>query len=400
MRVLAITGLGVVSPIGIGHDAFMAALADDRKARELAFSGPKTVLADERFKNAKVAEVANFDAAQYLGDKGLRNFDRLTRMLIVAAKQALEHAAIKRDGVFIASCSERVGICAATAYGSLDSITEINRVAELESPRFLNPSRFPNTVINSAAGYASIWENLEGPNVTIVDGNCGALDAVLTAETHIACGRADALLLGGAEVLTEPLYLAFQKLGIISEGDSRCEPGEVTSRGTHLGEGAALLLVEDGEHAAQRGARVYAEIVGCGTAFEAPASDIQLVHASDRAVERAVRAALCDAGLAPGDIDLVCSAESGVNRVDMAEEEGLARVLGGDVPTVFPKALWGETFGAAGALAMLAAVGWLSGVRPTMVRGELAREVRTVLVTAMGYYGNVSVVILRKAKQA
>lgn len=399
MRVLAITGLGVVSPIGIGYEAFAAALTDARRAKELAFDGPKTVLTDERFKNAKVAEVGNFDAAQYLGDKGLRNFDRLTRMLIVAAKHALEHAGLKRDGEFIASRSERVGICAATAYGSLDSITEINRVAELESPRFLNPSRFPNTVINSAAGYTSIWENLEGPNVTIVDGNCGALDAVLTAETHIACGRADALLLGGAEVLTEPLYLAFQKLGIISEGDSRCAPGEVTSRGTHLGEGAALLVVEDGEHAKSRGATVHAEIIGCGTAFEPPASDAQLVHASDRAVERAVRAALRDANLAPGDIDLVCSAESGVNRVDMAEEEGLARVLG-DVPTVFPKALWGETFGAAGALAMLASVSWLSGVKPApLMRGELLRDVRTVLVTAMGYYGNVSVVILRKAKQ-
>ncbi len=401
MRRLAITGIGVVSPVGIGFHDFCQALREPQATKLRAFGGPYTVLTDERFRNAHVAEVRDFDAAQYLGDKGLRNFDRLTRMLIVSAKRALEAACIKREGAFIAASSERVGICAATAYGSLDSITEINRVAELEHPRYLNPSRFPNTVINSAAGYVSIWECLEGPNVTIVDGNCGALDAVLTAETHLSRGRADVLLVGGGEILSEPLYLAFEKLGVVSEGDSLSSPGEVASRGTHLGEGAALLCVERTAYAVARDAPVLAELVGFGAAFEAPASEAQLVHASDRAVERAVTAALRDAALSASAIDLVCSAESGVNRIDMAEEEGLSRVLGSDVPTVATKALWGETFGAAGALSMAAAVGFLTGVPvQPILRGDQPREVRHVLVTAMGYYGNVSAVILRKASKA
>jgi 3-oxoacyl-[acyl-carrier-protein] synthase II len=413
MLPLAITGLGVVSPIGVGSEAFTAALRDAHKAKEQAFSGARAVLTGERYERARVAELGEFDAAQYLGDKGLRNFDRLTRMLIVAAKHALEHAGVKREGVFQGFDAARVGICAATAYGSLDSITEINRVAELEHPRYLNPSRFPNTVINSAAGYVSIWEGLEGPNITIVDGNCGALDAVLTADTHIGCGRADALLVGGAEVLSEPLYVAFDKLGVVSEGDSCSEPGDVTSRGTHLGEGAALMLVETCARAQARGARVLGEIVGFGTAFEPPASESVLVHASDKAVERAVRAALRDAGLSADDIDLVACAESGVNRIDMAEEEGLARVLGSEVPVVATKAVWGETFGAAPALSMAAVLAWFAGATPSPVlRGELGvlsgvpdrlrghpspKEVKTVLVTAMGYYGNVSAVVLKKA---
>jgi 3-oxoacyl-(acyl-carrier-protein) synthase len=400
MEPLAITGLSVVSPFGVGREAFRAALADASKAKQRAFAGPHGVLSGERFEQARVAEVRDFDAAQYLGDKGLRNFDRLTRMLIVAAKHALEDAGIKREGVFVAHSAERVGICVATAYGALDSITEINRVAELEHPRYLNPSRFPNTVVNSAAGYTSIWENLEGPNVTIVDGNCGALDAVLTAETHLSCGRADALLVGGAEVLSEPLYLAFAKLGVVSEGDSPSLPGEVTSRGAHLGEGCALVTLECARRARARGARALGEIVGYGAAFEPPASEVQLVHASDRAVERAVRAALADAGLSPCDIDLVCSAESGVNRMDMAEEEGLSRVLGCDVPTVATKALWGETFGAAGALSLVAALVWLEGIEAApLLRGTPRRDVRHVLITALGYYGNVSAVIVRKANE-
>src|SRR4051794_39440714 len=167
MQSLAITGLSVVSPVGVGRAAFFAALSDPEAAKKRAFAGPRSVLTDARFAHAHVAEVSDFDAAQYLGDKGLRNFDRMTRLLVVAAKHALEEAGLKRDGAFLDLAPERIGICAATAYGSLDSITEINRVAELEHPRYLNPSRFPNTVINSAAGYVSIWEGLEGPNVTI-----------------------------------------------------------------------------------------------------------------------------------------------------------------------------------------------------------------------------------------
>lgn len=402
MLPLAITGFGIVSPLGIGRAAFTDTLRDPDAARRMAFGGTRSVLSPERFAAAHVAEVSDFDAAQYLGDKGLRNFDRLTRMLIVAAKHALEDAGLKQDGNFMHYAAERVGICAATAYGSLDSITEINRVAELEHPRYLNPSRFPNTVINSAAGYVSIWEGLQGPNVTVVDGNCGSADAVLTAETHLAHRRADALLVGGGEVLSEPLYLAFEKLGVVSEGERPSLPGDVTSRGTHLGEGAALCVLEQSAAAARRGATVLGEVVGFGTAFEAPASEAQLVHCSEHTVERAVRAALLDADLPASAIDLVCSAESGVSRMDLAEQEGLSRVLGSDVATVATKAIWGETFGAAAALSLCASLVWLGkgpddleGPAP-ILRGALARPVRTVLVTAMGYYGNVSAVIVRK----
>jgi 3-oxoacyl-[acyl-carrier-protein] synthase II len=387
MLPLAITGLGVVSPIGIGRAAFAAALRDPASAQQSAFSQPRSVLSDARFARAQLAEVANFDAGQFLGDKGLRNFDRLTRMLIVAAKHALEDAGVKQDGAFIGFAPERVGICAATAYGALDSITEINRVAELEHPRFLNAGRFPNTVINSAAGYASIWEGLQGPNVTIVDGNCGAADAVLTAETLLAADRADLLLVGGVEVLSEPLYLAFERFGAVAERGA----------GARLGEGAALCALEHAAAARRRGASVHAELIGYGTAFEAPPGEARLVHASERAVERALRAALNDAGLAPSEIDLVCSAEGGVGRIDAAERAGLERVFGTEPARVASKAIWGETFGAGCALSLAASLSWLAGTLPP---GGSVREIRHVLITAMGYYGNVSALVVRKGSQS
>ena len=193
------------------------AFADPEAAAKRAFTGEPEVLTREKFPEAHSAEVWGFDPNAHLGDKGHRNFDRLTKYLIVAAKLALEDAGVKKDGKFVGALApEQVGICSSTAYGSLDSITELNLVAELEDPRYINPARFPNTVINAAAGYVSIWEDLRAPNATIVDGNCGSIDAVLSCETHLAHRRADAFLVGGGDVITEVLYLALRRLGAIA----------------------------------------------------------------------------------------------------------------------------------------------------------------------------------------
>ncbi|MEM9192946.1 MAG: beta-ketoacyl synthase N-terminal-like domain-containing protein [Myxococcota bacterium] len=381
---LAITGVGVVSPLGVGRPAFEASLANPEAAREKAFGTP-TVLDREKVGEAWAAEAWDFDAPSYLGKKGLRNFDRLTRFLVVAGKHALEDAGIKRDGEFVAYGPSRVGICSSTAYGSLDAITELNLVAELEDPRYINPSRFPNTVINAAAGYVSIWEDLRAPNVTVVDGNCGALDAVVTSETHLAHRRGDVFLVGGGEVLSEPLYLAFKKLGVVADRE-----GE----GFRFGEGAAYLVVERPEGAAGREATVLGTIAGYGTAFSPPASDAVLVHASSDSVVRAIRDALQDAGLER--VDVVAAAVSGLAESDRCELEGIREVLG-DVPVAAPKQILGESFGGAGALAMAAVLSWFSGaaVGP-IVQGEAAEDVSTALVVTIGFYGNVSAVVLRK----
>jgi 3-oxoacyl-(acyl-carrier-protein) synthase len=238
----------------------------------------------------------SFDAKKYLGDKGLRNFDRLTKMLIVCGKLALQDADLKRAGSHLLS-PDRIGVCSATAYGSLEAITEAVQVTELEDPRFLNPNRFPNTVINAAAGYVSIWEDLRAPNVTVVDGNCGSLDAVLSAETHLQNDRADAFLVGGGEALSEALYVAFRKLNVLAEGARVFAPGRPESQGMRLGEGAAYLCLEQADFARARGARVRAEIIGYGNAFDAPVSEARLVHVSSDALQRAIKMALLDADL-------------------------------------------------------------------------------------------------------
>ena len=382
MEALAVTGYGTVSPVGVGADAWTQALSNPEEAAKRAIKPVELDASGHAVHAHEAAIVPDFDPKEYLGSKGLRNFDRITTFLLVAAKHALENSGIKRNGEFQNVDPERVGVCISTAYGSLDAITELKRVAELEDPRFINPSRFPNTVINSAAGYVSIWEDLRGSNTTVVDGNCGAINAVMHCETHIHNQRGDVYLVGGAEVFNAPFYLALEKLGLVGK------KGPLV-----LGEGAALLCVEEIPHAKRRGAKVLAEIRGYGTAFEPPASNALLAHAAPEAVERAIRSALDDAGMKPSDIDACCGAASGFPMIDDAERLGIHRVFGRDLPSWSPKRITGETHGASGAFAMLAGVSWIQGV-------SVSQAPKAVLAISIGYYGNASAVVLCRAQDS
>ena len=395
MRPLAITGLGIVSPLGIGRAEFLEGLA-------AAGQGPRDwseqiqTFDPAPYPGARAAEVRGFDGKKWLGDKGLRNMDRLTSLTVVAAKLAAQDAGLRADGKFVALGPDRVGICASTAYGSLEAITELDRVAMLENPRFLNPARFPNTVINSAAGYASIWEDLQALNVTVSNGNPGALDAVLCADLHLGARRADSLLVGGAEAMSEGIYLAFHSLGSLAEGSAPYCPGEPSADGMILGEGAAFVVIEPDEVARARGAKVVAEVAGYGTAFEPPPSEALVVHASTLATAQAAQAALDDAGLVPADIDVVAASVSGYPVIDAAEIAALVEVFGADACIAAPKALLGETLGATGAMGMAVALGWLGGIAPgRIVSGQAPARVRTVLVMAMGFHGASSAVVVR-----
>ncbi len=102
-----------------------------------------------------LAEVPDFDPTKYLGDKGLRTLDRLTKLLVVAARLSPQDAGVKKDGQWVHFAPELVGVCCSNAYGSLEAITELDRPAKLEDARYINPAKFPNTVSNSASGYVT-----------------------------------------------------------------------------------------------------------------------------------------------------------------------------------------------------------------------------------------------------
>ena len=391
MRELAVTGVGVASTAGVGLPAFIEAIQSGarppfRDVRSDTFDGSKYPLAG-------IAEVRGFDPTKYLGNKGLRSLDRLTKLLIVATRLALHDSGLKKDGAWAASSPDRVGIVVSNAYGSLEAITELDRVATLEDARYINPSRFPLTVSNTAAGYASIWEDLRAVNVSVSDGNCGALDALECASVFLAQSRADALLVGGAEAMSEALVLAFDRLGALANG-------------ARLGEGAALIAIEKPEMAGSRAANILAMVAGYGTAFVPPEREGSLVHATPDAVEQAIAYALADAAMEARDIEVVISGACGLQAFDQAELTGILRTLGEGACVVAPKLALGETLGAGGAMGILAAIALMGAHAggtaggPTVaadlvLRGALRAAPRTALVTSLGYYGNASALVMR-----
>ncbi len=378
MKPRAITGIGVASPLGTGRQAFLEAMR--ASARAIPAGGR--------------VEVPGFDAATqaHLGDKGLRSLDRLTKLLLVATRLSLHDAKLKAGGAWTGVSGDQVGLVCSNAYGSLEAITELDRVAILEDARYINPSRFPLTVANSAAGYASIWEDLRAVNVSVSDGNCGGLDAIACADALLEHDRARAIVVGGAEAMSEALYLAFQKIGVLSEA-------------AFLGEGAAMVTLEPTDAARARGAEVVAEVTGYGTAFYAPERESSLVFPSAEAMEHAVQGALADAATTAAEVDLVVSGAAGVRAFDEAEHQGCARALGGvAVPIIAPKLALGETLGAGGAMGVLAAIAALQGGARGYASGmsgvrrdvrTVRTEARTVLVTCLGYYGNASALVMR-----
>jgi 3-oxoacyl-[acyl-carrier-protein] synthase II len=422
----AVTGFGVASALGVGREAFLASYPEagrasggDRRVETFDVSPyAKTTV-------ARVAEVPDFDATKHLGDKGLRSLDRLAKLLVVASRLALHDAGLKRAGAWTPAplpWPERLGVVVSNAYGSLEAITELDRVAVLEDARYINPSRFPLTVSNSAAGYVSIWEDLRAVNVSVSDGNCGALDAVACADVLLDQARADVLLVGGAEAMSEALFLAFHRLGALGSGSS--------TEGPCLGEGAALLALERSSAAAARSASVLAEVIGYGTSFAPPEREGALVHATPVALEAAIGGALADAGIEPRDVDLVVSGVSGLRVFDEAELLAIERTVGDHATVVAPKLVLGETLGAGGAMGMLAAIAHLQAASPssgssssrgssgspsngtgssrgssgspsnaTWVRGPVRTVVRTALVTSVGYYGNASALVMRAASR-
>lgn len=380
MKPRAITGIGVVSPLGTGRAAFLDSIRE----------GARASVAEGR------AEVPGFDPTKYLGDKGLRGLDRLTKLLIVAAREALKDSGLKKDGNWSARTGDEVGIVVSNAYGSLEAITELDRVSILEDARYINPSRFPLTVANSAAGYASIWDDIRAANVSVCDGNCGGLDAAACADVLLAQKRARAVLVAGAEAMSDALHLGFQRLGAVGEK-------------AFLGEGAAVLVLEPSELARERSAQPMAEVVGYGTAFEAPPREASLLHPSTDALERAIVEALADASVAAGDVDVVVSGISGLRVFDEAEIVAIGRALGGDRCVLAPKLALGETLGGGGVFGMLCATAILreapraptayavrDALRTTPPAGEGPRmRWKTAVVTSMGYYGNASAVVMR-----
>jgi 3-oxoacyl-[acyl-carrier-protein] synthase II len=253
---VVISGIGVLSPVSIGREDYWEALFRGK-------TGFRTIsLFDTTPFNVHIAgEISNFDPVSFLGKKGLRTLDRSTRLISSAAKLAIDDANLQITD----ENTNSIGVSIGTTFGSLHSISQFDREGIIEGPKYVNPSYFPNTVLNSPASQVSIRFKIKGFNTTISTGFCASLDAILYATDFIKLNRADVVLTGGVEELCEETFLGFHNLGYLSEIDGSepisC-PFDARRNGIILSEGAAVLVLEDLEHALRRGAEILAVVMG------------------------------------------------------------------------------------------------------------------------------------------
>lgn len=352
---IVITGLGVLASNGVGKDAFWKALKEGASGVR-----PVTLFDTSSTMSKAAGEISDFKAERFLGDKGLRTFDRSTKLVLSASKLALDDSDIGYP--LNEDLSLRTGVSLGSTLGSVWSISEFDKQGLTEGPRSVNPALFPNTVINAPASQISIKFNIKGFNATISTGFSASLDAIDYGVNQIELYDYDVVLAGGVEELCIQTFLGFYKIGHLAgsrKGKPEVDcPFDKRRNGIVLGEGACILVLEEYKHAKARSANIYAEILGYGTSFDPASRNMYSPKAKGAAT--AISLALEGASVMPGDIDYISASANSTLDCDVMETRAVNRVFGYKAkrtPMSSIKSMIGDTFSAGGAMNVAASVG-------------------------------------------
>ncbi|MBU0503602.1 MAG: beta-ketoacyl-[acyl-carrier-protein] synthase family protein [Candidatus Omnitrophota bacterium] len=346
-----ITGIGVISPNGIGKDEFWKALKNGTSGIK-----PISVFDSSLFKAHLAAEVINFDPAAYLGDKGLRNLDRGTKFLCSAAKLAIDDASLQ----ITEDNTNDIGVVTATTLSVIWNISAFSKEAEDEGPQFVNPAMFPGTTINAPSSQVSIKFNIKGFNTTISTGFTAGLDSLRYALDFIKLGRAKAILVAGVESLFFQTFVGFHKLEFLAgiKGEEVSAPFDLRRNGIIIGEGSAVLVLENEDHALKRNAKIYAEVGAVENFFDPFRSG--RYNPKAEGLRRSISHSLKESKTKENDIDYICSSANSVQVQDMLETKAIKDVFENrarDIPTSSIKSMIGEAISASGILQVAASIG-------------------------------------------
>ena len=326
-RRVAVTGLGVVAPCGIGREAFWQGLL-----------GPGLVDA------GRLTTIEDWDPSPwYDSPKDARRADRSEQYAIAAATEALEQSGRP------AADPSRIGTIFGTGVGGIHTLEEQIVVRLDKGERRVSPFLVPMMMANAPGANVSMRFDLRGPNETLCTACAAGTHALGYAARLIACGLADAVVAGGTEYAGTPTSLASfgNMTALSSTGTSR--PFDAARDGFVMGEGAAVLVLEEWESAVGRGARIIGEILGA--ASNADAHHITAPSPGGVGAISCMRLALADAGLDPAEIKQVNAHGTSTPLNDAAEAAAVSEVFGpGAVPIVSTKGVTGHALGAAGAL--------------------------------------------------
>ena len=340
-RRVAITGVGVVSPVGIGSAAFWNGLLEAKSGVDVIRS-----FDPQGLPSRMAGEILDFDAKKYVQQrKSLKVMSRQAQLAAAATQLALDDAQLsqaERDPTRIG-----VSLGAGMINIELDEIGEavaasINGHQTFDLRKWGHdgmPQLFPLWMLkhlpNMTACHLSIFHDAQGPNNTIIQGDASSNLAIGEAYRIVARGGADVMLAGGADWKIHPMsILRYCLVGLLSrrndEPHRACRPYDASRDGTVLGEGAAVFVLEDLQHAKRRGGRIYAEVVGFSTSY-CGGSAVRL-NPQGLGIARAMRGALADARMNLDDIDFVSGNAAGHVQGDLAESRAIHATFGGDGP--------------------------------------------------------------------
>ena len=354
-RRVVVTGLGPVTPIGVGRDPFWDALIAGR-------SGVRRVDDLVNLEDIEVkigAPMPDFDPLEYIDPKKARRLDRSAHFALAAAKLALKDAAIDLPHCDLA----RFGVVAGTGIGGMETFADNFTTLAERGPRRVSPFFVPRMMPNAICGEISIEHGLKGANFGVVSACASGAHAIGLASKLIQAGDLDCALAGGAEaVLLTVTYAGFTRMGALSKRNDAPEaasrPFDRDRDGFVMGEGAGLLLLESYDHAAARGAFIYAALDGFG--MSADASHITSPVETGEGAAQAMQQALAFADSRPEEVDYINAHGTSTLPNDVVETRAIKRALGEDVAhrvkVSATKSQVGHLLGAAGGVEAIATI--------------------------------------------
>ncbi|HXS93536.1 MAG TPA: beta-ketoacyl-ACP synthase II [Candidatus Limnocylindrales bacterium] len=346
-RRVVVTGVGLLTPLGIGTESTWAAL----RAGECGI-GPITRFDATAFSCRIAGEVKGFDPAQYIEKKEIKKMGRFIQFAIAAAECALSGSGLK----VTPDIAERVGVYIGSGIGGFEVIEREHQILLEQGPRRISPFFIPATIINLASGYVSIRSGAKGPNSATATACTTSAHSIGDSYRLIQHGDADAMICGGTEACITPMgiggFAAMRALSTRNDEPKRASrPWDKDRDGFVVGEGAGILVLEELEFARARGARIMAELVGYG--MSADAFHVTSPPADGDGAFRVMRNAMRDAGIGPAQVEYINAHGTSTDVGDRAETMAIKRAFEDyayKVAVSSTKSMTGHLLGGAGGL--------------------------------------------------
>ncbi len=346
-RRVVVTGMGVLSPLGLSVPELWQSIVEARSG-----VGPITLFDAAAFETRFAAEVKGFDPAHYMDRKEARRTDRFVQLAVAATGEALRTSEL----LITPENRDEIGVFFSSGIGGIATLSEQIEILHKRGPGRISPFLIPAMITNLAAGQVSISTGARGPSYCATSACASSSHAIGEAVETIRRGWARAMIAGGSEASITPIGIAgFNAMRALSTNNENAatasRPFDGTRDGFVMGEGAAVLILEDLEHALARGAPIIAEIVGYAATSDA--FHISNLSEDGEGVARAIRLALRRAGLNPTEVDYINAHATSTPAGDPVETAAIKQVFGerGAAPPVSAsKSQFGHLLGAAGAL--------------------------------------------------